>query len=378
MQRFNHFAYRRGFALLPVLVFVVAGCGGQGRSAGAGPPGRVEPGAAFTAGGPEQLVFDSAGSLYGADCQDSWVFRIDAKAAMSIVAGTGSQGFSGDGGPAVRAQFTCPAGVAVDAKGNLYVTDHGDNRVRIVDRRGMVHAFAGAGPIPPIGSNEGAFGGDGGQARRALFRAPVNLAIASHANIYLSDRDNGAVREIRPDGVVTTVAGTGERGFSGDGGPAKAAKLDQPQGITFDDAGNMYIADSANNRVRRVDPMGVITTFAGDGHHGYSGDGGPARSAKLSDPAALAFDTHGNLYVAEPDEGVVRKIDREGIITTVAGTGRLGFSGDGGSATKAMLNQPYALAFDTNGNLYIGDHDNGRIRKVDTKGVITTYFNGRS
>lgn len=130
--------------------------------------------------------------------------------------------------------------------------------------------------------------------------------------------------------------------------------------------------------MRRVDPKGVITTFAGDGHHGYSGDGGPATSAKLSDPNALAFDTHGNLYVAEPDEGVVRKIDRAGTITTVAGTGRLGFSGDGGSATKAMLNQPDALAFDTNGNLYIGDHDNGRIRKVDTTGVITTYFNGRS
>jgi sugar lactone lactonase YvrE len=322
-------------------------------------------------------VFDGVGNLYGVDCQDSWVFRLDAKAVMSIVAGTGTEGFSGDGGPAVRARFACPAGVALDTAGNLYVADHGDNRIRVVDRRGLAHAFAGAGPIPPIGVNEGAFGGDGGQARRALFRGPVNLAFDSRGNLYVSDRDNGAVREIRPNGVITTVAGTGTRGFSGDGGPATAAELDQPQGIAFDDAGNMYIADSANNRVRRVDPKGVITTVAGNGHHGYSGDGGPATSAKLSDPDALAFDPQGNLYVAEPDEGVVRKIDPNGIITTVAGTGRLGFSGDGGPATEARLNQPYALAFDTRGNLYIGDHDNGRIRRVDTAGVITTFFSRR-
>jgi sugar lactone lactonase YvrE len=337
----------------------------------------VEHGVGFQLGGPDQLVADGNGDLYGVDCQDSRVFRLDSHGVLWIVAGTGVQGFSGNGGPAVRARFACPSGVALDERGNLYVADHGNNRVRVVDRRGVVHAFAGAGPIPPAGSNQGAFAGDGGPAGKVRFRAPVDLTFGPRGNLYVSDRDNGAVREIRRDGGTRTVAGTGVVGFSGDGGPATKAQLDQPQGVAFDGAGNMYIADSANNRVRRVDRRGVITTFAGTGRHGYSGDGGPATRANLSDPDQLAFDAGGNLYVAEPDEGVVRKIDSHGVITTVAGTGVLGFSGDGGPATKAKLNQPFALAFDPLGNLYIGDHDNGRIRKVDRNGVITTAYNGR-
>lgn len=363
-------------AWLAVLA-VAAVISGVGSHALPGPPGRVEHRVGFQLGGPDQLVADAAGGIYGVDCQDSRVFRLDPQGVMWIVAGTGVQGFSGNGGPAVRARFACPAGVALDKRGDLYVTDHGNNRVRIVDRRGIVHAFAGAGPIPPAGSNEGTFAGDGGPAGRARFRAPVDLAFDSRGNLYVSDRDNGAVREIGRNGLITTVAGTGTLGFSGDGGPATKAKLDQPQGVAFDGAGDMYIADSANNCVRRVDPRGVITTFAGTGRHGYSGDGGPANKADLSDPDQLAFDARGDLYVAEPDEGVVRKIDRHGVITTVAGTGTLGFSGDGGPATKAKLNQPFALAFDRQGNLYIGDHDNGRIREVDRNGLMTTVFKGR-
>ena len=173
------------------------------------------------------------------------------------------------------------------------------------------------------------------------------------------------------------MAGTGSRGYSGDGGPAVKAQLDQPQGFAFDSAGNLYISDSANNRVRRVDGKGVITTVAGNGEHGYSGDGGPATNARLSDPYGLVFDARGNLYVAEPDEGVVRRIDKNGVITTVAGTGKPGLSGDGGPATKAKLNSPFGLALDAAGNLYIADNGNGRIRKVDRRGVITTFFNGR-
>jgi sugar lactone lactonase YvrE len=267
--------------------------------------------------------------------------------------------------------------VALDRKGNLYVADHGNNRVRRIDPSGVIHPFAGAGPIPPVGSNEGSYGGDGGPAARARFKVPTSVAFDRKGNLYVADRDNGAVRKIGKDGSITTVAGTGVLGYSGDGGTAVKAQLDQPQGFAFDRAGNLYISDSANNRVRRIDARGVITTVAGNGRHGYSGDGGPATRAKLSDPYGLALDTGGNLYVAEPDDGVVRRIDTKGVITTVAGTGRLGFSGDGGPATKAKLDSPFGLVFDSAGNLYIADNGNGRIRKIDKRGVITTFFNGR-
>jgi sugar lactone lactonase YvrE len=350
---------------------------GRASLVAAGPPGRVEATLRFVSGGPEELTLDAAGNIYSADCLDAFVFRVSRRGAMTIVAGTGVQGFSGDGASSFKAKFACPSGVALDAHGNLYVADHGNNRVREVDRSGVVHPFAGAGPIPPVGSNEGSFGGDGGLASRAHFHVPTSVAFDREGDLYVADRDSGAVREIGRDGRIKTVAGTGVRGYSGDGGPAVKAKLDQPQGFAFDKAGDLYVSDSANNRVRRIDRHGIITTIAGNGRHGYTGDGGPATKARLSDPYGLAFDAEGNLYVAEPDEGVVRRIDRKGIITTFAGTGRLGFSGDGGAATKAKLNNPFGLVFDAAGNLYIADNGNGRIRRVDRQGVITTFLDGR-
>jgi sugar lactone lactonase YvrE len=323
-----------------LLALAASACGGAARHAG--PVGHIEAGATFAQGGPEELAFDGAGNLYGVDCQDSWIFRIDPGGQLWIVGGTGAQGFSGNRGTAARAEFTCPAGVAVDAAGNLYVSDH-DNRVRRIDLRGIVRAFAGAGPIPPLDSGDGSYGGDGGPARQARLRTPANLAFDARGNLFLSDRGNRAVRRIDGERTITTVV-----------------KLGAPEGIAFDAAGALYVADAASNRVRRVDRKGAITTFAW-----------------LRHPDGLAFDAHGNLYVAEPDENVVRRIDPHGTITTVAGTGKPGFSGDGGLATRARLNRPSALAFDAKGNLYVGDHDNGAIRKVDARGVITTFFNGR-
>jgi sugar lactone lactonase YvrE len=370
---------RAWFVLFPTLALAVSACGNAGSTAASttpSAPAQVQ--TPFARGGPDQIVFDPTGNLYGVDCADAVVFRIDTSGGFTIVGGTGQQGFSGDGGPAVKAQFACPSGIAVAASGDLYVGDHGNNRIRRIDRSGKVSEFAGSGPIPPPGFNQGAFGGDGGPADHALFHQPVSLAFDASGNLYVSDRDNGAVRKITPKRIVNTVAGTGERGFSGDGGLATQAKLDQPYGIAFDAAGNMYIADSANNRVRRVDRNGVITTVAGTGTHGYAGDGGPATSALLSDPDTLTFDSQGSLYVAEPDEGVVRMIDSRGIITTVAGGGRTGDLGDGGPATMATLDNPYAVAFDRDGNLYIGDHNHGRVRKVISNGIISTFFNGRA
>jgi sugar lactone lactonase YvrE len=346
-------------------------------SARSGPPGESIPNLRFVAGGPEELAFDARGNLYSADCEDSFVFRVSRQGHFTIVAGTGIQGFSGDGGPALKATLACPAGVALDSQGNLYVADHGNGRVRRISPDGVIHAFAGAGPIPAFASNGGSYSGDGGPAARARFRVPESVAFDAQGNLYVADRDNGAVRKISSDGRITTVAGTGVRGYSGDGGPAVKAQLDQPQGFAFDRAGNLYVSDSANNRVRRIDARtGIITTIAGNGQQGYSGDGGPATKATLSDPYGLAFDARGNLYVAEPDDGVVRRIDPRGVITTFAGTGHLGFSGDGGPATKAKLSWPFGLAIDSVGNLYIADNGNGRIRKVDKHGVITTFLNG--
>jgi sugar lactone lactonase YvrE len=180
-------------------------------------------------------------------------------------------------------------------------------------------------------------------ARRARFRAPADLAIDAHGNLFLADRGNGAVRKINRTHTVTTVA-----------------RVVQPDGLAFDSNGVLYIAEPASNRVQRLDRRGMLSTFA-----------------RIAHPNGLAFDAHGNLYVAEPDENLVLRIDPHGTITKVAGTGRPGFSGDAGPATKARLNRPSAVAVDAKGNRYIGDHDNGAIRKVDRDGTITTFFNGR-
>ena len=331
----------RAGTAVALLALAASGCGGAARHAG--PVGHIEAGVGFSQGGPEQLVFDGAGNLYGVDCQDSLIFRIDAHGQLWIVGGTGNQGFSGNGGIAARADFTCPVGVALDAAGNVYVSDR-DNRIRRIDPRGIVHAFAGSGPIPPLDSNEGAYAGDGGPARYARFRAPAALAFDAHGDLLLADSGNDAVRSIDRAQTVATVA-----------------RVAQPEALAFDARGALYIAETAANRVQRVDRHGAITTYA-----------------RLAHPDGLAFDARGNLYVAQPDENLVRRIDRHGGITTVAGTGRPGFSGDGGPATKARLNRPSSVAVDAKGNLYIGDHDNGAIRIVDSHGTITTFFAGRT
>ena len=279
-------------------------------------------------------------------------------------AGTGEGGAGGDGGPATEAQLSFPNGLAVDGSGNLYVADQGNNRIRRIDLEGVITTIGGTG--------ERGFGGDGGPATEAQFNFPTGLAVDGSGNLYVADTGNTRIRRIDAEGVITTIAGTGEGGAGGDGGPATEAQLAFPFGLAVDGSGNLYVADTNNHRIRRIDAEGVITTIAGTGEGGAGGDGGPATEAQFFSPYGLAVDGSGNLYVADQGNNRIRRIDLEGVITTIGGTGEWGFGGDGGPATEAQFSFPNGLAVDGSGNLYVACTQNNRIRRIDLEGVITT------
>jgi sugar lactone lactonase YvrE len=283
---------------------------------------------------------------------------------IRTVAGNGKQGYSGDGGAAINASLNYPCGVALDAAGNLYIVDNNNERIRKVDTKGIITTVAGNG-------GKG-YSGDGGPAANASLDTPYGVALDPAANLYIADRMNNRIRKLGAKGIITTVAGNGGRAYSGDGGPAANTSLNLPLDMAFDAAGSMYIADYVNQRIRMVDSQGIITTVAGNGNDGYSGDGGAASKASLSRPAGVAFDAADDLYIADCYNHRVRKLDSKGVITTVAGNGMPDYSGDGGAATKASLGYLHRLAFDAFGNLYIADSSNNRIRKVDINGIIAT------
>jgi PKD repeat protein len=278
------------------------------------------------------------------------------------VAGLGTQGFSGDGGQATSAQLNYPAGGAVDAQGNLYIADNSNHRIRKVSPAGVITTVAGDG-LP-------GYGGDGGQATSAMLDFPDGVAVDPHGDLFIADSLNNRVREVSPAGVITTVAGNGIAGFSGDGGQATSAELDNPTGVAVGPGGVLYIADEANERIREVHANGIITTAAGTGVTGFSGDGGPAGSAELNTPLSVATDSQGDLYIADASNWRVRKVDASGTITTIAGNGTAGFSGDGGQATSAEISLPRGVAVDPAGNVYIADFSNYRVRKVTPDGRI--------
>ncbi|MGH3932895.1 MAG: hypothetical protein ACRDTF_23305, partial [Pseudonocardiaceae bacterium] len=213
---------------------------------------------------------------------------------------------------------------------------------------------------------------DGGPATAADLRFPIGLAVGNDGSLYIAEGGNDRIRRVDPSGVITTVAGNGTRGFSGDGGPAAQAQLFAPGQIHLDPQGSLYIADRGNNRIRQVDPSGVITTVAGNGAEGFSGDGGPAREAQLAFPWAVVGDGAGNLYIADTVNGRVRRIDSSGRITTIAGISVTGVSGEAGPATQAQLKGPVAVSIGPDGAVYIADSDNDRIRRIDPAGIITT------
>jgi trimeric autotransporter adhesin len=366
-------------------VFWLAACSGgsqPGDGAATSSPTAVSPSAAspspaatFTAEelAPTGLAFDPEGRLYVADCQNGYIVRFEPSGEMTLVAGVGVANLvgalSGDGGPATEAEIDCPIGLAFDDEGSLLFADHANNRIRTIDASGIIETVAGNGPIGT--SQSGELGGDGGPASEATLQEPVGLAFDATGNLFFSDRDNDAIREVDVNGTITTIAGTGELGFSGDGGPGAEAELAQPEGVTVDGAGDVLFADSANYRIRMIDPRGVITTIAGTGKTRLSGDGGPATEAGMQ-PDGVAFDANGALYIAEAANHVVRVIDGDGIITTVAGSGEEGCSGSGGPATDATLRSPTEVVFDAEGNLYISDEECGLL-VVDASGIIEPF-----
>jgi len=289
---------------------------------------------------------------------------------ISTVAGNGSEFYSGDGGPATSAELNCPIGVAVDAAGNLYIADCNNNRIRkVTAATGVITTVAGNG-------GTGGYSGDGGAATSASLYYPTGVAVDTAGNLYIADGDNNRIRKVTAaTGVITTIAGTGIQGYSGDGGAATSASLYYPSGVAVDVAGNLYIADEGNNCIRKLTATtGVITTVAGNGAFGYSGDGGAATSASLNYPSGVAVDVAGNLFIADQQNNTIRKVTAAtGVITTVAGNGTPDYSGDGSAATSASLNYPSGVAVDVAGNLFIADQQNNRIRKVTAAtGVITT------
>jgi cysteine-rich repeat protein len=313
---------------------------------------------------PEGVALDATGNVFVADTWNHRVRRIDvATGAITTVAGAGVDGFSGDGGPATGAHLAYPSGVAVDGLGNLFIADAGNNRIRRVDTQGIITTVAGSGT--------GGFSGDGGPATSAQLNFPFSVAVDGLGNLFIPDTQNHRIRRVDTQGIITTVAGTGSWGFSGDGGPAISAQINFPYSVAVDTLGNVFIADTSNHRVRRINTGGVIATVAGTGTGGFSGDGGLATIAALDSPAGVALDALGNLYISDRFNHRIRQVNTGGVIATVAGIGSKGFSGDSGSATAAQLDLPSAVAVGGLGDLFIADSHNHRVRRV-ADGVITT------
>lgn len=305
------------------------------------------------------VAIDSTGNIYIADAANHFVRRVATNGEMTIFAGKGLPGYTGDG-LATSAKLYSPNDVAIDGAGNVYIADSQNHRVRKVGANGQITTVAGTGMA--------GYSGDGGAAIAARLNYPVDLAIDSAGNIFIADMGNNRIRKIDAAGIITTVAGSDAGARSGEGAGATSARLDYPMGVAADSSGNIYIADKFNNRVLKVDTKGAMTTIAGNGATAFAGDGGPATSASLFNPTGVEVDSAGNIFIADTFNNRIRKVGTDGVITTIAGDGKGRYFGDGGPASTASLYTPYRMAIDTVGNLYIADFSNNRIRKVESAG----------
>ena len=292
---------------------------------------------------------------------------------ISTMAGTGEAGYDGDGGPAAKARLSEPFMCAFDRQGNLYVAESANHCVRRIDgRSGIITTVAGTGEL--------GYGGDGGPATKATMNQPYALDIAANGDLYIVDRLNAVIRKVdAASGTITTVAGTGTPGSGGDGGPATEAALREPNDCFLDGKDGLLIADVQDQRIRRLDlATGVITTFAGNGDKARAGDGLPATEASIFGARAVCADGRGNTYICERQGNGVRKVDAAGIMSTLAGTGEGGYSGDGGPALAATWGAPKALRCDAHGNVLVVDTENHAIRRIDAvTGNVTTVAGGR-
>lgn len=347
----------------PGFIATVAGNGVAGTS---GDSGVATNASLFT---PATVAFDSKGNLYIGSENDPRVRMVDAGTGIiTTVAGSGVRGLGGDGGPALAARFLSPTELALDSADNLYIVDEASPRIRRVDAQTKIISTIAGGYVT-------AFTGDGGPATKALLNQPMGVTFDQQDNLYIADYNNARVRRVNAHtGIITTVAGSSQ---VGDMGRATAAVIVEPAGTAFDAAGNLFISDQGDNRIRVVGVHGLIATVAGTGASGYSNDGGPSIRARLNVPCDVKVDPAGNLYIADLGNYRVRRVDAaSGIITTIAGSGLFGFSGDNGPATKAALSVPRGIALDPKGNLYIADLFNLRIRFVNLGSLPATLYGG--
>lgn len=310
---------------------------------------------------PFSILIDPNGDLIFSDGVNSRIRRIDNDGIITTIAGDSVRGYNGDGMPATLAHLA-PFGITMGPDGAIYLADGGNNRIRRIGMDGIITTIAGTGQY--------SFSGDGGPALEATFRTPSNLVFDAEGNLIVADWYNNRIRRIGTDGIITTIAGNGPfgqgvGGFGGDGGPATEAQLFNPIGVVIGPEGALYISDFRNNRIRKVDVNGIITTVAGTGQAGFAGDMGPATLAKLNRPSGMVFSPAGELIFSDEVNLRIRKIDTDGTISTIAGSGVQGYTGDGGDALLAQVNDVVGMVFDADGNLILCDELNNRIRKID-------------
>jgi sugar lactone lactonase YvrE len=315
------------------------------------------------------LAEDPAGNVFVSDrgrgLRGRMIWRIAPDGSAHAVAGTGRKGSPLPGADALRSPLRSPEGLCLDSRGRLVFADQAENAVLRIAADGRLGRVAGTG--------ERGFGGDGGPATRAALHKPYDVRADSRGNLFVADVGNHRIRRIDSDGIITTVAGTGEPGYSGDGGPAAGARLDTPYGVFLDGRDRLWIADTENHVVRRVDEHGIIATVAGVGRPGFGGDGGPARDALLDAPQSLWIDSGGRVFVGDEHNHAVRVIDPTGTISTLVGDGRPGLAEDGAAGTRARLNDPENVLLRPDGTLLVTDADNGRVVRVDASGRVQPF-----